>query len=67
MCVNISKHLVIFGNVLNTLARQNPNKFGFALDLFVFLHMPVESFNNKPIMNVEVNVGHIPVINFFFF
>ncbi len=26
--------------------------------------MPVESFNNKPIMNVEVNVGHIPVINF---
>ncbi len=64
MCVNISKHLVIFGNVLNTLARQNPNKFGFALDLFVFLHMPVESFNNKPIMNVEVNVGHIPVINF---
>jgi len=29
--------LIIFDFVLNTLARQSPNKFGFALDLFVFL------------------------------
>ena len=37
MCASVFAFFRIFDSVLYTLARQNSNKFGFALDLSLYL------------------------------